>query len=473
MKHAGVNRGVKDHRTQVDVWNSCLTYLEREFSDEKTNTWLLSLSASVENDVMYLKAPNRFCKQHVELNFLPRINEIAREVSDRDIDVKVVIMSADQKHTENHINQKSSNANTSKFVGFASNGKSRKLPFGFGDLDPDFTFDQHVMGGSNQLARCAAERISENPGFQEYNPFFIYGPVGIGKTHLMHATGHALQKNFPGIRVGYVQSSSFVQHLVTLFKKKDNDTIESFKSTYRSLDALLIDDVHLFAGANASQQEFLHTFNTLLEGRKQIIITSDRFFKELGQVEDRLKSRFGQGLTISIKPPELETRIAILETKAERHNVYLEPQVSRYIAERVNSSVRELEGALNRIIANYRFLGHKITIQSVQQTLEDLLEFNSKPIGIYEIQKTVADYYDIKVSDLKSDSRRVVIIRPRQIAMKLARELTTESLAAIGKAFGNRDHTTVLHANKRIDKLLKEQPPLKSDFRTLESMLRH
>lgn len=472
MKHTGAIRGLTNHRTQVDVWNSCLTYLEREYSEQQTTTWLLSLSASVKNDVLYLRAPNRFCKQHVELNYLPRINEIAREVSDSDIDVKVVIMSADQEQTNNNLNHKPSNTETLKNGGFGGNRTSRKLPFGFGDLDPDFTFDQHVMGGSNQLARCAAERISENPGFQEYNPFFIYGPVGIGKTHLMHATGHALQKNFPGIRVGYVQSSSFVQHLVTLFKKKDNDTIENFKSTYRSLDALLIDDVHLFAGANASQQEFLHTFNTLLEGRKQIIITSDRFFKELGQVEDRLKSRFGQGLTISIKPPELETRIAILETKAERHNVYLEPQVSRYIAERVNSSVRELEGALNRIIANYRFLGHKITIDSVQQTLEDLLEFNSKPIGIYEIQKTVADFYDIKVSDLKSNCRRVVIARPRQIAMKLARELTTESFGAIGKAFGNRGHATVIHAIRRIDYLLQELPTLKSEFKTLESMLR-
>ena len=451
---------------ESSLWNLCLHRLEGELPEQNVNTWLRPLKAEHDNSTLRLYAPNRFACEKVKTTYKKLIAETANSVIGSPIQVEINVVNGNNRSLD-----AVANSQTGKAVSRTAKDKRHKLPFGFGQLNPDYTLERHVMGESNKLARMLAAAISENPGERTLNPFFIYGEVGVGKTHLMHATGHRILELNPSAKVGYVQASSFVQHLVTLFKKKDNDLIESFKEAYRSLDTLLIDDVHLFAGASASQQEFLHTFNALLEGQKQIIITSDRFFKELNEVEDRLKSRIGQGMTIAIKPPELETRIAILESKAELRGIELGRDVSYFMAEKIRSNVRELEGALNRLVADHRFLGHEITIELAQKVLSDLITYNEKPPEISFIQTTVANYYDIRVEGILSKSRKKEVTLPRHIAMTLARELTNESLPNIGKSFGNRNHATIIHACKVINGLVESSPKIANEYGVLKKML--
>ncbi|TXZ87283.1 chromosomal replication initiator protein DnaA, partial [Vibrio cholerae] len=331
------------------------------------------------------------------------------------------------------------------------------------NVNPKHKFNNFVEGKSNQLGLAAARQVSDNPG-AAYNPLFLYGGTGLGKTHLLHAVGNAIVDNNPNAKVVYMHSERFVQDMV---KALQNNAIEEFKRYYRSVDALLIDDIQFFANKERSQEEFFHTFNALLEGNQQIILTSDRYPKEISGVEDRLKSRFGWGLTVAIEPPELETRVAILMKKAEDHQIHLPDEVAFFIAKRLRSNVRELEGALNRVIANANFTGRPITIDFVREALRDLLALQEKLVTIDNIQKTVAEYYKIKVADLLSKRRSRSVARPRQLAMALAKELTNHSLPEIGDAFGGRDHTTVLHACRKIEQLREESHDIKEDYSNL------
>ncbi|MDE5285259.1 MAG: chromosomal replication initiator protein DnaA [Buchnera aphidicola] len=326
-----------------------------------------------------------------------------------------------------------------------------------------YTFENFIEGKSNQLARAAAYQVANNPG-NSYNPLFLYGGTGLGKTHLLHAIGNGILAYKYNIKIIYMHSERFVQDMV---KALQNNAIEKFKLHYRSVDALLIDDIQFFANKERSQEEFFHTFNALLEGNQQIILTSDRYPKEINGVEDRLKSRFGWGLTIAINPPELETRVAILIKKADENNIILPDEVAFFIAKRLKSNVRELEGALNRIIVNANFAHKSITIEFVREALQDILALQEKLVTIDNIQKKVAEYYKIKVSDLLSRRRSRSVARPRQMAMAMAKELTNHSLPEIGEAFSGRDHTTVLHACRKIEQLREENCDIQEDFLNL------
>ena len=379
------------------LWKQTLSRLEQDQNEAEVTAWLRSLSAVESGTCLVLNAPNRFTKRKIESKYLSQIAEIAEFLTGQKYNVSVKIGTV----TNSGGNTVSRKANPNSRQTTVPNTKQ---PFGFEKLTSEYTFDQHVVGESNQLARYMAQRAAEEPGLRDHNPLFIYGDVGNGKTHLMQAAGHELVRRFPDKQIRYVRANNFVRHLVTLMKRKDSESIERFKNFYHELDVLLIDDIHHFAGADVSQQEFLHTFNALLEGNKQIIITSDRFFKEIQGVEDRLKSRLGQGIAIRVKPPELETRIAILESKAERRGVELEPEVSRFVAEKIYGSVRELEGALNQLIASHRFTNKGITIAVVKQVLYDMLEFNARPIDIQTIVREVARFYRIRVDDILSNN---------------------------------------------------------------------
>jgi chromosomal replication initiator protein len=335
------------------------------------------------------------------------------------------------------------------------------------NLNKKFLFDSFVEGNSNQLARAAALQVAEKPG-EAYNPLFIYGGVGLGKTHLMHAIGNTILRNNPDAKILYLHSERFVADMV---KALQTNSINEFKRFYRSLNALLIDDIQFFAGKDRSQEEFFHTFNALLEGQQQIILTSDRYPKEIEGVEERLKSRFGWGLTVAVEPPELETRVAILMSKAEHSHVDLPYEVAFFIAKRIRSNVRELEGALRRVIANAQFTGKPITIDFVNEALRDLLALQDKLVTIENIQKTVAEYYKVKVADILSKRRSRSIARPRQMAMALAKELTNHSLPEIGDHFGGRDHTTVIHACRKVKELVVEENDFAEDHKNLMRIL--
>jgi chromosomal replication initiator protein len=330
-------------------------------------------------------------------------------------------------------------------------------------LNPGFTFESFVEGKSNQLARAAAVQVASNPG-RAYNPLFIYGGVGLGKTHLMHAIGNTILHQDPSARVAYIHSERFVGDMV---RGLQHNTIAEFKRAYRSLNALLIDDIQFFAGKERSQEEFFHTFNALLEGQRQIVLTCDRYPKEVSGLEERLKSRFGWGLTVAIEPPELETSVAILMSKAALENQRLPDEVAFFIAQRIRSNVRELEGALRRVMANARFTGSPITLDFAKEALRDLLALQEKLVTIENIQRTVAEYFKIRVADLLSKRRSRSITRPRQIAMALAKELTRHSLPEIGDAFGGRDHTTVLHACRRVKLLRESENRVAEDYNNL------
>ena len=462
-----------------ELWNNCLEKLEAELPSQQFNMWIRPLQAEVGPSSIVLYAPNRFVRDWVNEKFVDRILDVVRELApDSRYEVQVHIGTAgsvpvakpspSQQETRSH--SKDEQSRVSRYSNTNYKSSEKKDPDVEGriqhksSLNPSFTFSSFVEGKSNQLGRAAASQVSTNPG-GSYNPLFIYGGVGLGKTHLMHAVGnHMLEKN-PSAKIVYLHSERFVADMVKALH------INEFKRYYRSVSALLIDDIQFFAGKERSQEEFFHTFNALLEGGQQMILTSDRYPKEISGVEERLKSRFGWGLTVAIEPPELETRVAILMKKAEESRVDLPHDVAFFVAQKIRSNVRELEGALKRVVANSHFTGKPITIDFVKETLKDLLAVQDRQVSVENIQKVVAEYYKIKVADLHSKRRSRSIARPRQVAMAIAKELTSHSLPEIGDAFGGRDHTTVLHACRKVEALSQTDADISEDFSNLMRLL--
>ncbi|WP_028116967.1 chromosomal replication initiator protein DnaA [Ferrimonas senticii] len=454
----------------VPIWQRCVAWLQEELPAQQFSMWIRPLQSEMLGDTLVLYAPNRFVLDWVRDKYLDKITAyLHSELADRAPTLKFDIGSKPEARpkvamaeTTRPVTAPSAPAPAMPSPSInsapvAHNGPVRS------NINLNYQFDNFVEGKSNQLARAAASQVADNPG-GAYNPLFLYGGTGLGKTHLLHAVGNGIMKNKPNAKVVYMHSERFVQDMV---KALQNNAIAEFKRYYRSVDALLIDDIQFFANKDRSQEEFFHTFNALLEGNHQIILTSDRYPKEIDGVEDRLKSRFGWGLTVAIEPPELETRVAILMRKAEESKIHLPDEVAFFIAKRLRSNVRELEGALNRVIANANFTGRPITIDFVREALRDLLALQEKLVTVDNIQKTVAEYYKIKVADLLSKRRSRSVARPRQVAMALAKELTNHSLPEIGDAFGGRDHTTVLHACRKIEQLKEESHDIKEDYANL------
>ena len=434
------------------LWNQCLRVLQTELPEQQFNTWIRPLQAVDDGAVLRLLAPNRFVVDWLQQHYLDRILDLVAEDNE---DTELIVEVGSREAAEPAPARRAAVAPPIRKASAGAPVVSR--------LNPAFTFENFIEGKSNQLARAAASQVGSNPG-KSYNPLFIYGGVGLGKTHLMHAIGNAMKKDEPGARVSYVHSERFVGDMV---KGLQHNSISEFKRSYRSLDALLIDDIQFFAGKERSQEEFFHTFNALLEGQRQIILTCDRYPKEVNGLEERLKSRFGWGLTVAIEPPELETSVAILMSKAAIEGIELPKEVAFFIAKRIRSNVRELEGALRRVIANYRFTGRDIDVDFAKEALRDLLALQDRLVSIENIQKTVADYFKIRVGDLLSKKRSRSIARPRQFGMTLAKELTNHSLPEIGDAFGGRDHTTVLHGCRRIASLRETDKRVDDDYLNL------
>ncbi|WP_286340990.1 chromosomal replication initiator protein DnaA [Ferrimonas sp. YFM] len=450
----------------LSVWQQCVATLQEELPAQQFSMWIRPLQAEFEDQTLTLYAPNRFVLDWVRDKYLDQINSYLQgAMGDQAPTLKFDIgsrPSATKASAPKPVQPASpvpaqavGNVEPPQVTPVAGGNRS--------NINRTYQFDNFVEGKSNQLARAAATQVSDNPG-GAYNPLFLYGGTGLGKTHLLHAVGNGILKNNPNAKVIYMHSERFVQDMVRALQ---NNAIAEFKRYYRSVDALLIDDIQFFANKDRSQEEFFHTFNALLEGNHQIILTSDRYPKEIDGVEDRLKSRFGWGLTVAIEPPELETRVAILMRKAQESKIHLPDEVAFFIAKRLRSNVRELEGALNRVIANANFTGRPITIDFVREALRDLLALQEKLVTIDNIQKTVAEYYKIKVADILSKRRSRSVARPRQVAMALAKELTNHSLPEIGDAFGGRDHTTVLHACRKIEQLREESHDIKEDYANL------
>lgn len=443
------------------LWDKCLLRLEGELSPQQFNTWIRPLHAVDAEGCLRLLAPNRFVLDWVSDRFLKTIEEFATDILNKPIKVSLEIGS--QQTSEKPV--LAEETEKPKIPASLNPYKTSAAPRAqhVSSLNPNYIFDNFVEGKSNQLAKAASFQVSLNPG-KAYNPLFIYGGVGLGKTHLMHAVGNMICSKKPGARVVYLHSERFVGDMV---KGLQHNKIDEFKKYYRSVDALLIDDIQFFAGKERSQEEFFHTFNSLLEGEQQVILTCDRYPKEVSGLEERLKSRFGWGLTVAIEPPELETRVAILMNKAQQSKVDLPNEVAFFIAKRIRSNIRELEGALRRVIANSQFTGKPITMAFAKDALKDLLALQDKLITIENIQKTIAEYYKIRVADLLSKRRSRSIARPRQVAMSLCKELTNHSLPEIGDAFGGRDHTTVLHACRKIAELKETENRICEDYANL------
>ncbi|WXL25910.1 chromosomal replication initiator protein DnaA [Ectopseudomonas mendocina] len=486
----------------VELWQQCVELLRDELPAQQFNTWIRPLQVDAEGGELRVYAPNRFVLDWVNEKYLGRLLELLTERSGGMVpslslligskrssaprpaitptpppvvaapvppapvppvvdDVPVDISSPEPSRASFDSMAGSTAApqpaRTERTVQVEGGLKHTSY------LNRTFTFDNFVEGKSNQLARAAAWQVADNPK-HGYNPLFLYGGVGLGKTHLMHAVGnHLLQKN-PNAKVVYLHSERFVADMV---KALQLNAINEFKRFYRSVDALLIDDIQFFAKKERSQEEFFHTFNALLEGGQQVILTSDRYPKEIEGLEERLKSRFGWGLTVAVEPPELETRVAILMKKADQAKVELPHDAAFFIAQRIRSNVRELEGALKRVIAHSHFMGRDITIELIRESLKDLLALQDKLVSIDNIQRTVAEYYKIKISDLLSKRRSRSVARPRQVAMALSKELTNHSLPEIGDAFGGRDHTTVLHACRKIAELKESDADIREDYKNL------
>jgi len=437
------------------LWKSCVHKLESELSEQQLNTWIRPLHAIEENGGLTLLAPNRFVLDWVHDHFLQRIDELAgASHTSASRAVALEIGSSERAAT------KAVEITESEKRIHAVSATSAKLQDFNNNLNPNFTFDTFVEGKSNQLPKAAALQVAGHPG-SAYNPLLIYGGVGLGKTHLLHAIGNQMLVQNPAAKILYLHSERFVADMV---KALQHNAISGFKRFYRTVDALLIDDIQFFAGKERSQEEFFHTFNTLLEIQSQVILTCDRYPKEVDGLDERLKSRFGWGLTQAIEPPELETRVAIMQRKAELMNVELPSEVAFFIGKRIRSNIRELEGALRRVIANAQFTGSAITLDFAKEALHDLLALQDKLVTIDNIQKMVAEYFKIRVSDLLSARRSRSITRPRQIAMSLAKELTNHSLPEIGDAFGGRDHTTVLHACKKVASLREGDARINDDY---------
>ncbi len=447
------------------IWPNCLQRLEQELSDQQLNTWIRPLQIVEENNQIKLLAPNRFVQDWVKQNFQDKIETILSDLDPEQSTQLFVEIGSQNKHSEKPVIDKVAVAKTESFM---TNNKPRAAKsFVEHNLNPLFTFDNFVEGKSNQLARAASLQVAENPG-SAYNPLFFYGGVGLGKTHLMHAVGNMILQHKPDARITYIHSERFVGHMV---KALQHNAIDAFKQHYRSLDAILVDDIQFFAGKERSQEEFFHTFNALLEEGSQIILTCDRYPKEVDGLEERLRSRFGWGLPVCIEPPELETRVAILQKKAEEAKIALPSEVAFFIAKRIRSNIRELEGAFRRVMATANFTASPITLEFAKEALRDLIALQERTITIDNIQKTVAEYYKIRTSDLHSNRRSRSITRPRQLAMALSKELTNHSLPEIGAAFGGRDHTTVLHGCRKIAELRESDNKINEDYKNMIRVL--
>jgi chromosomal replication initiator protein len=453
-----------------ELWHRCLSRLEDELPSQQFNMWIrpLQVVAGSDGRSLTLFAPNRFVVDWVRDKYLELIRElmgdmdsdgapcIELEVGSSRTVADVVLSTAPVRSSEATVPVMVQVSAPAVIEASAHQHRS--------NLITSYNFDTFVEGKSNRMAFAAAQQASENPGTQGYNPLLFYGGVGLGKTHLMHAVGNAILQRKPGARVVYLHSERFVQDMVSALRNK---TIDQFKRFYRSLDALLIDDIQFFAGKEQSQEEFFHTFNSLIENGQQVIMTCDKYPKEIVGLEDRLKSRFGWGLSQPLEPPELETRVAILKKKAEEAKIDLPSEAAFFIAQRIRSNVRELEGALKRVIAHVRLSGAAVDINLVRDALKDLLASHARQISIDNIQRVVAEYYNIKLNDMLSARRSRSISRPRQVAMALAKELTSHSYPEIADAFGGRDHTTIMHGCKNIVKLRESDAEVERDYQNL------
>lgn len=449
------------------LWSEVLKQLEQDLNEQQFHSWILPLKAIEKDNTLHLLATSGFMLDWLKKHHFEQIKKTLRQVAPINTPEVVLEIGAyeqeeiqDQEPTVPQALKSQQNSNQPAKPSIPETKKSATIDH---NLNTHFTFDTFVEGKANQLAAAAARQVAENPG-GSYNPLFIYGGVGLGKTHLMHAIGNQLLADKPDARVVYLHSERFVMDMVNALR---HNKIDKFKHFYRSLDALLIDDIQFFANKEQSQEEFFHTFNTLLEGNKQVILTSDRFPKEVEGLEDRLKSRFGWGLTIAVEPPEFEMRVAILLKKAAEYGLLLTDDVAFFVAKRLRGNVRDLEGALKRIRAYVQLTHAPITVDLVKQALKDLLALQQKMVTLENIQKTVADYYKLRVADLLSARRTRNIARPRQMAMAIAKELTNHSLPEIGDAFGGRDHTTVLHAVRKIKELRESDHHLDEEFNSL------
>lgn len=450
-------------------WLSCLDHFKKELNAQQFNTWIkpLQIDPSLNSDSeVVLIAPNRFVSQWVKDNFIVHIEAMAQGYFAKKIQFNLKLV--DQSEAKNsfpnlaiiHVQNEVKPEPAKQYPPATKKNPSR--------LNSNFTFDNFVTGKANQLARAGAIQVADSPGIA-YNPLFIYGGVGLGKTHLIQAIGNYVHENDRNAKIRYVHAEKYVSDVVSAYQHK---AFDKFKLYYHSLDLLLVDDVQFFGGKNRTQEEFFYAFNALVETHKQVIITCDSYPKEISGLEERLVSRFGWGLTVAIEPPELEMRVAILLKKAELEKIKLDENVAFFIAKHIRSNVRELEGALKRVLAFSRFTGQEIALDLAKEALKDLLAVQSRQISIENIQKTVADYYKIKVSEMYSKKRTRVVARPRQMAMAIAKELTSLSLPDIGEAFGGRDHTTVLHGYRKINELRVSDPIVSRDFNALIMILR-
>lgn len=449
-------------------WLSCLDHFRKELNAQQFNTWIkpLQIDPSLNNNSeVVLIAPNRFVSQWVKDNFIVHIEEMAQAYFSKKIQFNLKL--ADQTETKNILPEQAPDQvqDVPKPESDTSATSAKKNP---SRLNPNFTFENFVTGKANQLARAGAIQVAESPG-TAYNPLFIYGGVGLGKTHLIQAIGNYVHEKDKTAKIRYVHAEKYVSDVVSAYQHK---AFDKFKLYYHSLDLLIVDDVQFFGGKNRTQEEFFYAFNALIEAHKQVIITCDSYPKEISGLEERLVSRFGWGLTVAVEPPELEMRVAILLKKAELEKIRLDENVAFFIAKHIRSNVRELEGALKRVLAFSRFTGQEITLDLAKEALKDLLAVQSRQISIENIQKTVADYYKIKVSEMYSKKRTRIVARPRQMAMAIAKELTSLSLPDIGEAFGGRDHTTVLHGYRKIAELRVSDPVVSRDFNALILILR-
>lgn len=444
--------------------------MQNEFPSQQFNTWIRPLQVEHVDNKLTLFAPNRFVIDWINEHFLGRIKEIVNQFCNSnppDIFLEIGSKRNESTSKVDLFNKPSASNSAPAVITPTRTVTAPEIPNHQSNVNPTFNFDNFVEGKSNQLAKAASLQVAENPAVA-YNPLYLYGGVGLGKTHLLHAIGNQIMRNNPNAKVLYLHSERFVADMVRALQ---TNAMNDFKRYYRTVDALLIDDIQFFAGKDRSQEEFFHTFNALLESQQQVILTCDRYPKEINGVEERLKSRFGWGLTVAVEPPELETRVAILMSKAESSRINLPYEVAFFVAKRIRSNVRELEGALKRIIANAHFTGKPITLDFVKDALRDLLALQDKLITIENIQKTVAEYYKVKIADLLSKRRSRSVARPRQMAMALAKELTNHSLPEIGDAFGGRDHTTVLHACRKISELKQANQDVEEDYSNLLRIL--
>lgn len=442
-------------------WRSCLEYFQRELTPQEFAAWIKPIRCSRGENSVLLEVPNRLALRWIKDSYLNRIQQLADEhfATPTTISVELIPRTAEPAAAAVRAEHPARTAPAPSAAGGSDASR----------LNPAYTFETFVTGRANQLARAAAIQVADSPG-SSYNPLFIYGGVGLGKTHLLHAIGNLVRERTPAAKIRYLHAEQYVSDLVRAVQHRSFD---QFKRYYQSLDLLLIDDIQFFADKDRTQEEFFYTFNALLESRRQIVITCDSFPKEISGMEDRLKTRFGWGLTVAVEPPDLEMRVAILLKKAELEGVELEQPVAFFIAQQVPSNVRELEGALKRVLAFCRFSGQPLRIDTCKEALRDLIAVQSRQVTIDNIQRTVAEYYKIKVSEMYSKKRSRTIARPRQIAMALAKELTLLSLPDIGEAFGGRDHTTVLHACRKVAELRSTNSDITRDFNSLLQVLRN